>query len=129
MKIIKIALLLSSMAFGLFAVAQDKPKGKDKIYTPEQLEMLKAQKASVKENRQEFKSSLSNEQLAIMENKELSVRERREALRASFTDAQKTMMETNRSEIKALKDAFRATITRIPNKSIRQQKCCLHAVP
>ena len=122
MKIIKITLLLASMAFGLSAVAQDKPKGKDKIYTPEQLEMLKAQKASVKENREEFKSSLSNEQLAIMENKELSVRERREALRASFTDAQKTMMETNRSEIKALKDAFRATITEEQKQLIRERR-------
>ena len=31
MKIIKITILLAAMAFGQFAVAQDEPKGKEKI--------------------------------------------------------------------------------------------------
>ena len=64
MKRITITILVAAMALGQFAVAQDKTKGKEKIYTPEQIEMLKAQKAAVKENREEFKSSLTDEQLA-----------------------------------------------------------------
>ena len=56
MKTVKITLILVAMAVGQFAVAQDKAQGKGKIYTPEQIEMLKAQKAAMKENREEFKS-------------------------------------------------------------------------
>ena len=81
MKTIKITIIIVAIAFGQFTIAQDKPKGKEKIYTPEQIEMLKTQKAAVKENREELKSSLTDEQLAIMENKDLGRRERMEALR------------------------------------------------
>jgi hypothetical protein len=72
MKTVKITLILAAMAVGQFAVAQDKAQGKEKIYTPEQIEMLKAQKAAMKENREEFKSSLTDEQLAIMQTKSLA---------------------------------------------------------
>ena len=71
MKTIKITTLVAAILFGHAALAQDEQKGKQKIYTPEQLEMLKAQKDAVKENREEFKASLTDEQRAILENKEL----------------------------------------------------------
>ena len=90
MKIIKITTLIVAILIGQVALTQDEaPKGKQKIYTPEQLEMLKAQKEAVKKNREEFKASLSDEQRAILENKDLNRKERQEALRATFTDAQK----------------------------------------
>ena len=55
MKTIKITIMLAAMALGQFTIAQDEPKGKEKIYTPEQIEMLKTQKAAVKENREGVK--------------------------------------------------------------------------
>ena len=72
MRTIKITALFAAILLGQVAFAQDEVSaGKQKIYTPAQLEMLKAQKEAVKENREEFKASLSDEQRAILENKDL----------------------------------------------------------
>ena len=112
MKTIKITSLVVAIFIGQVAFAQDEAaKGKQKIYTPEQLEMLETQKEAVKQNREEFSASLSEEQRAILENKEVGMKERREALRATFTDAQKELLTANREEIKALKEQVRTTLT------------------
>lgn len=122
MKTIKITTLVAVLMFGHASFAQDEAKGKQNIYTPEQQEILKAQKKAVIQNREEFKASLSDEQLAILKNKELVKKESQEALRATFTDAQKELLAANRDEIKTMKDIFLASITKEQKQDLKQRK-------
>ena len=122
MKTIKITTLVAVLMFGHASFAQDEAKGKQNIYTPEQQEILKAQKKAVIQNREEFKASLSDEQLAILKNKELVKKESQEALRVTFTDAQKELLTANRDEIKTMKDIFLASITKEQKQDLKQRK-------
>lgn len=121
-----ITTLVVSILFGHATFAQEvevaQSQRQQEIFTSEQRGMLKAQKDAVKQNRKQFKASLSDEQLVIFENKELSRKERREALRVTLTDFQKQFLTANRKKIKAMKDAFRATITNEQKRALKKRR-------
>lgn len=97
-------MLVLSMLFFQISFAQEEiPESptRERIYTPEQIEMIKAQRALVKENKDAFRSTLSEEQLAILSNKELTRQARKEALMSSLSDAQQALLEANKAEVKA----------------------------
>ena len=61
----------------------------DKIYTPNQLEMIESQKNLVKQNREAFRNSLSEEQKKILKNKSLSLKNRKQELMKTLSSSQK----------------------------------------
>jgi hypothetical protein len=95
----------------LLVLAQDVLPTTEKIYTPNQIEMIKDQRDMVKKNRETFRNSLSNEQKSMLKNSKLSIKERQLALMKSLTENQKEVLKGNRESVRKIKESFSKSLT------------------
>ena len=113
-------IFLFSIAFfnSLLILAQDVLPTPEKIYTPNQLEMIKAQRDMVKKNREIFRNSLSDEQKSILKNNKLSINERQSALMKSLSENQKEVLKGNRESVRKLKAVSYTHLTLPTNREV-----------
>lgn len=106
-------------------VAQEKPHddfAREKIYTPAQIEMIKAQRKLIKADKEAFRNTLTDEQLAVFKDESLTREERRKVMKAMLTADQKALLTTNRQKAKSLREAFKATITDEQKEALKKRR-------
>ena len=106
-------------------VAQEKPhhdSAKEKIYTPAQIEMIKAQRKLIKADKEAFRATLTMEQKAIFNDESLTREARRKAMKEMLSAEQKALLAANRAKAKSLREDFKATITDEQKEALKKRR-------
>lgn len=116
---IKVLIFIALLFFSTYSNAQNAEVLSN--LTPQQKEMVEAQKKLLIKNREAFKATLSANQLEILKNTSLSKEDRMKALTESLSDSQKKLLAKNRSEAISGKENFKATITEEQRQKLQLQ--------
>jgi len=93
----------------------------EEYLTPEQQKMLQEERQLIKQNRYQFRKSLSEEQLNILGDESMTQEQKREQLRKTFTKQQKEMLNEQSRRLEQKRKEFRGTLTDEQKLRIRER--------